>query len=91
MLHSTCSLQGQEKSFHCIQHYTISKVIIGEQRYSLLKQQAFAIIREQRLYLTQQIKEHYFLVPLLLLYTDGVLELQFLGLFSFLNPWNVIT
>lgn len=64
MLHSTCSLRGQEKSFHCIQHYTISKAIIGEQRYSLLKQQAFAIIREQSLYLTQQKKENYFLVPL---------------------------
>lgn len=75
MLHSTCSLRGQEKSFHCIQHYTISKAIIGEQRYSLLKQQAFAIIREQRLYLTQQKKRELFSCATLLLYTDRVLEL----------------
>lgn len=75
MLHSTSSLRGQEKSFHYIQrytqhytqHYTISKVIIGEQRYGLLKQQAFTIIREQRLYLARQRKEYYFLMPLLLL------------------------
>lgn len=54
MLHSASSLRGQEKSFHHIQHYTISKVmIIGEQKYSLLKQQAFTIIREQKLYLTR--------------------------------------
>lgn len=53
MLHSTSSLRGQEKSFHYIQQYTISKVIIGEQRYSLVKQQAFTIIREQRLYLAR--------------------------------------
>lgn len=78
MLHSTCSLRDQEKSFHCIQRYTISKVITGDQRCSLLKQQAFAIIREQRLYLAQQRKDHYFLVPLLLLYLVRVLELQFL-------------
>jgi len=51
MLHSTSSLRGQEKSFHYIQHYTISKVIIGEQKYSLLKQQAVIITREQRLHL----------------------------------------
>lgn len=47
MLHSSSSPRGQEKSFHYTQHYTISEVIIGEQRYSLLKQQAFTIMREQ--------------------------------------------
>lgn len=51
MLHSTNSLWGQEKSFYYIQYYTISKVIIGEQKYSLLKQQPVIITREQRLHL----------------------------------------
>lgn len=83
MLHSASSLRGQEKSFHHIQHYTISKVmIIGEQKYSLLKQQAFTIIREQKLYLTRYTKEYYFLMPLLVLFPARVLELQYLGLFK---------
>lgn len=89
MLHSTCSLRGQEKSFHCIQHYTISKVIIGEQRYSLLKQQAFAIIRQQRLYLTQQKKALFSCATSASLHWQTFVII-ILGAFK-KNPWNMIT